>query len=173
MTATMPQTMLNEALRAAAYSGDLKVAQQMIARGAELECFDASYTTPLHTAIAQRHFLVADLLIAAGADVNAQKNPGYSNTPLHLAIYLDARDGTDERTQYLLFRGADLARRAWIGVGKLTDQADALAQAQAQPDNKGAALAALIPNWQADRARLRMRQSMLRQRAGAKKGLKL
>ena len=165
--------MLNETLRAAAHAGDLQAVQKMIARGAEIDCFDGLYQTPLHVAIAQRHFLVADLLIAAGADVNAQRNPGYSNSPLHLAICLDAREGIDERTQYLLFRGADLARRAWIGIGKLTEQGDALAQAQSQPDGKGAKLAALIASWQEDRARLRLRQIMLRQRADMKKGLKL
>lgn len=134
-------------LHLAVFNGHLNVVSQLIAAGADLDAFDSSYATALHAAVYKNYFKIAEALLDAGADINAQRNPGYSSTPLHGAIWQDIRDGGCERVSFLLRRGADAGRRAYIGIGKVTEQGDAVAQALSMPDNKGQALAQLIANW--------------------------
>ena len=135
------------ALTLATEGGRLTIVQVLIAAGADLDAFNSAYHAPLHGAIACRYFKIADALLDAGANINAQRNPGYSATPLHLAIGLDIREGGSERTTFLLQRGADSGLRAYIGRGMVTEQGDAVAQALSSPNNTGEALAGLIANW--------------------------
>lgn len=65
-----------------------------------------AFFSPLHIAIQERCFNIADMLIAHGANVDFQRNPGYSNAPLHIAIYADDKTEGFERIEYLLGKGA-------------------------------------------------------------------
>lgn len=135
-------------LTLAAFGGHIAVARLLVAAGAELDAYDSAFKTALHVAVGRRDFRLAEMLLDAGANINAQRNPGYSSNPLHDAVVLDIREGGCERTAFLLRRGADVSRRAYIGLGKVTEQGDAVAQALSMPDDKGAYLAALIACWQ-------------------------
>lgn len=134
-------------LTLAAFGGHVAVARLLIAAGAELDAYDAAFKTALHVAVGRRDFRLAEVLLDAGANINAQRNPGYSANPLHDAVSLDIREGGCERTAFLLRRGADTSLRAYIGLGKVTEQGDAVAQALSMPDNKGDYLADLIACW--------------------------
>ncbi len=134
-------------LTLAAFGGHVAVARLLIAAGAELDAYDAAFKTALHVAVGRCDFRLAEVLLDAGADINAQRNPGYSATPLHDAVSIDIREGGSERTAFLLRRGADIARRSYIGLGMVSEQGDAIAQALSMPDNKGAALASLMSQW--------------------------
>lgn len=79
--------------------------------GADIHATCAAFFSPLHMAVQNMHFNIADILLARGADINFQRNPRFSNAPLHLAVHCDARDGGPryERLYYLLSHGADPA----------------------------------------------------------------
>lgn len=164
-------------LTIATFGAHLGIVRLLIAAGADLDAFDSSFATALHAAVGAQHFKIAQALLDAGADINAQRNPGYSSTPLHSAIYQDImKDQGSERTAFLLYRGADVSRRAYIGIGKISETGDALAQALSMPDNKGAALAELIANWQSMGDRQRRLNAMVAKGRGkdnAKGKLKL
>lgn len=151
------------ALTVAATAGRARIVQRLISAGVDVNVFDGSLATAFHAAVYHKHFAVADMLLAAGANINAQGNPGFSATPLHGAIYQDMKENGVERTTYLLTRGADTAIEAYVGIGKLERQGDAQAQALSMPDNKGARLAALIANWQSMPVRLRRITARARQ----------
>lgn len=146
----------------AAFGGHLPVVRCLIAARATLETYDPSFATALHTAVAKKNFRIAEALLDAGADINAQRNPGFSSTPLHSAICLDMHDGESERTAFLLHRGADVGRRAYIGMGKISDTGDALAHAMAMPDGRAAHLAELIATWRTAGERQRRLNEMAR-----------
>lgn len=151
------------ALTLAASAGRARIVQRLIRAGADVNVFDGSLATAFHAAVYHKHFVVADMLLEAGANINAQGNPGFSATPLHGAIYQDMKEDSLERTRYLLTRGADTSIHAYIGIGKLEHQGDAQAQALSMPDNKGARLAALIASWDSMPMRLRRITARARQ----------
>lgn len=134
-------------LHLAVFNGHLNVVRLLVAAGADVNAFDSSYATPLHAAVYKCAFKIAEVLLDGGADINAQRNPGYSSTPLHGAIWSDVRDGGSERVSFLMRRGADPSRRAYVGIGKVSEQGDAIAQALSMPDGKGESLATLISTW--------------------------
>ncbi len=132
----------------AAGTGDTRIVRQLIGAGANVDIADGSCLTALHSAIAHGFFATAECLLQAKADINAQILPDRSVTPLHTAVSIDSSEGIDDRVRFLLARGADITRRAFIGVGIADQRGNAIEQALAQPHNRGAYLADLLSNWQ-------------------------
>lgn len=93
---------------AAAY-GHPKIAEYLLAQGAEVDARDKEetprYYTALHLAAREHSPEVAQLLLTHGADPNAGDVEGY--TPLHLA----ARYNSDEVARVLLQNGANVNPR--------------------------------------------------------------
>ena len=88
-------------LHLAAYR-DKKIAELLIAEGADVNAKDEDETTPLHYAAHRDRKEIAELLIAKGADVNAKDEDGV--TPQHLAAEL----GHKEIVELLIAEGADV-----------------------------------------------------------------
>ncbi|MBI2421205.1 MAG: ankyrin repeat domain-containing protein [Candidatus Hydrogenedentes bacterium] len=65
--------------------------------------------TALHYAVSYKRMEIMDLLVASGADVNAQDRTGM--TPLHVAAMLGRKD----EAAWLLVHGADVHRRDVFG----------------------------------------------------------
>jgi ankyrin repeat protein len=103
-------------LHFAAFFGHPAAAKLLIKRGAELEArstnrefaFDA---TPLHSASAAGRRDVCEVLLDAGADVNAVQHGGYT------ALLDAAANGNAELVDFLLERGADRTARLDDGRG--------------------------------------------------------
>lgn len=89
-------------LHLAAHFGHEEVVRLLLELGAEVDVRSRNVmaNTPLHAA-AGRHPPVCEILVEAGADVNARQEGGW--TPLHAA----ARSGHAETVELLLSRGAD------------------------------------------------------------------
>ena len=91
------------ALGLACFFGNREGAELLLARGARVN--DASRNrmrvAPLHSALAGNDTTIAELLLAAGADVNAVQADGY--TPLHEA----AQNGDRAIAERLVAAGAD------------------------------------------------------------------
>jgi ankyrin repeat protein len=93
-------------LHFAAFFGHPEAARLLIERGADLEARAtnrefAPNAAPLHSAVAAGQRVVIEVLLDAGADVNAVQHAGY--TPLLEA----AQSGDSELVELLLERGAD------------------------------------------------------------------
>ena len=73
---------MNEAtdLHTAAQEGDVKLVEELIAKGADVNAKDKYGETPLHSALKKAQSEMVQLLIAKGADVNAKDK--YGATPL-------------------------------------------------------------------------------------------
>ncbi|MCU1355912.1 MAG: hypothetical protein JWM89_1330 [Acidimicrobiales bacterium] len=93
------------ALHLAAWFGHPKVAELLLARGADPQSVAANGTNlqPLHSAAAGGHIVIAHLLLDRGADIDAAQGGGI--TPLHSA----AHRNDVEMVSLLLGRGADPA----------------------------------------------------------------
>ena len=76
--------------------------QFLLTHGADINARRTDLSTPLHLAVDQGKFEVAQILLQHGADVNSRNIGG--KTPLHLA----AVQGYFEEAQMLLQRGADV-----------------------------------------------------------------
>lgn len=97
-------------LGAAATVGDRALVEALLAHGAKISETSGG-ESPLHTAIAERHADVAELLIAKGADVNA-RNVYSQFTPLHfLAVHMHDR----KLAELLIQKGADVNARDQAG----------------------------------------------------------
>ena len=85
-------------LLSAAYDGNIEVARQQLAEGADVNVKDRDYRneTPLQYAAKEGHTKVVELLIANGADVNA------------MSVYGVPLDGAVERDETKI---ADLLRK--------------------------------------------------------------
>jgi ankyrin repeat protein len=90
-------------LALAAHFGSAASARLLLTAGADvgLRSKNSTGNTPLHAAVAGKRHELVELLIAAGADVNAQDADGW--TPLNLA----AHEGKPETVSLLLTNGAD------------------------------------------------------------------
>jgi ankyrin repeat protein len=92
------------ALGLASFFGNRDAVELLLARGARVN--DASRNrmrvAPLHSALAGSDSTIAELLVGAGADVNAVQADGY--TPLHEA----AQNGDQAMAERLVHAGADL-----------------------------------------------------------------
>jgi ankyrin repeat protein len=95
------------ALGLASFFGHREAVELLLSRGARVN--DASRNrmrvAPLHSALAGSDSAIADLLLAAGADVNAVQADGY--TPLHEA----AQNGDQAMAERLVAAGADAQAR--------------------------------------------------------------
>jgi uncharacterized protein len=90
-------------LALSAYFGQPQTARLLLAAGADLHAVSENdnRNTPLHAAVAGKQQELVELLIEAGADVNAQDGRGW--TPLNLA----AHEGSVGLVSTLLAAGAD------------------------------------------------------------------
>jgi uncharacterized protein len=91
-------------LHLAAYFGHNKIAEMLLAQGADVTARSRNSTgnTALHAALAGNHKLVAGLLLGHGADVNAADAAGWR--PLHLA----AANNNIDVMSALIAQGADV-----------------------------------------------------------------
>lgn len=83
------------------------VAKLLIERGADVNAAsrNTQRVAPLHSAVSRRQTLIAEALLAHGANVNARQQSGV--TPLHQA----AHNGQADMVRLLLAHGADLQAR--------------------------------------------------------------
>ncbi|HEX8772262.1 MAG TPA: ankyrin repeat domain-containing protein [Pyrinomonadaceae bacterium] len=83
------------------------VASLLIERGADVNAAsrNAQRVAPLHSAVSRRQTMIAEALLAHGANVNARQESGV--TPLHQA----AHNGQAEMVRLLLAHGADVQAR--------------------------------------------------------------
>jgi ankyrin repeat protein len=90
----------------AAKSGDVAQVRELLAGDASLvNARDKDGSTPLHCAAWKGHAAVAELLLEAGADVNARsQNEHYGDTPLHAAAHGNQR----AVAELLIAQGADV-----------------------------------------------------------------
>lgn len=89
-------------LHAAACEGNLKIAEILVKRGADVNSRDEFEETPLHYAANEGHLEMAEFLITKGADVNAKNYT--DNTPLHDA----AKKNWPDMVKLLLDNGANI-----------------------------------------------------------------
>ena len=86
----------------AARNGDVEAVRSLLSEGADVNVAQGDGMTALHWAAELGHTAVADLLLSAGADVEANTRIG-NYTPLHLA----SRSGNGPIARALLDAGAD------------------------------------------------------------------
>ncbi len=82
-----------------------KLAELLIAQGANVNAKNNQGDTPLHLAVQSNNKELAELLIAKRVDVNARDN--YGHTPLHLALLYNNK----EVAKLLIAKGADVKAR--------------------------------------------------------------
>jgi ankyrin repeat protein len=102
-------------LTCAVLGGQAALAEELLSRGAHLEARSSTFLPlenrvdtgwhPLHYAVDRRHPLLVQLLLQAGAQVDAETHEG--TTPLMLA----ARRGDEDSVRLLLQAGADPLRQ--------------------------------------------------------------
>jgi len=111
--ATLVNPEADVALLSAVYDGNIEVARQQLAEGADVNVKDKDYRneTPLQYAAKEGHTKVVQLLIANGADVNA-KVFGNGETPLQYAV----QKGHKEIVELLIANGADVNAMSVYGV---------------------------------------------------------
>lgn len=95
----------------AAFFGHLETVEYLLSKGADANSAssNAQRVRPLHSAVAGRHFAIAKVLLAHGAEANARQAGEF--TPLHAA----AQNNQPEMARLLLEHGADPLARAADG----------------------------------------------------------
>ena len=96
------------ALHLAVFFGRVNIVHFLLSKGANIDApsNNDQFVTPLHSALANPHnSAVGQLLIGAGANLNATQARGY--TPLHYA----ALNGLDQVVRSLIAHGADASVR--------------------------------------------------------------
>eukprot|EP00927_Polykrikos_kofoidii_P085554 TRINITY_DN9338_c0_g1_i1.p1 TRINITY_DN9338_c0_g1~~TRINITY_DN9338_c0_g1_i1.p1 ORF type:complete len:287 (-),score=65.50 TRINITY_DN9338_c0_g1_i1:419-1279(-) len=96
------------ALHVAAFHGCIEVAQQLLAREADVNMKEDSHETPLHVAARTGSMAICDVLLAKGAKLNPQNESG--STPLVVA----ANAGNEEFCELLFEHGG--TRNMYINV---------------------------------------------------------
>lgn len=91
------------ALHIAASEGHDEIVSLMLKNGAAKDVLDFTGQTPLCRAVAEGRLAVVEILVAAGADVNARSSSDAVETVLHVA----ARGGHNKIVSSLLKKGAD------------------------------------------------------------------
>jgi ankyrin repeat protein len=99
------------ALHLAAFFGQIETVRVLIGQGADVNARSQNQMAncPLHSAAAGRHYLVCELLLANGADVNATQHGGFT------ALMAAAQHGDQGLVDLLLRRGAMKAARTAEG----------------------------------------------------------
>ena len=117
VTSLLATTAFADPIHSAVWNGDLEGVQAELDNGVDVDEKDDLWgRTPLHIAAEEGHKEIAELLIAAGADVNAKDSVGF--TPLHEAAW----KGHKEVVELLIDNGADVnAKSDWFERTPLHD----------------------------------------------------
>lgn len=99
-----------ERLHRAAAAGDRAPVCELLDQGCPVNAFDDLGRTPLHYAVRGEHFAVVDLLLRAGADVNAHEERVIGDTPLGEA----AASCSLRMARRLVEAGADPTIPGWM-----------------------------------------------------------
>lgn len=122
---------------AAAHRGGSRVVRLLLSFNADANRDDRSCMTALHVAVENRNYSSANHLLQCGADKDFQR--GVKVTPLFTAIYCDIRDGTTDRTRFLLNAGVDLSKQVQRNGAMFTALETAIDMAQTIPDARAVA----------------------------------
>jgi ankyrin repeat protein len=104
-----------EQLHFAAQDGNIARVRELLAEGYDPDAFDDLAKTPLQYAAEQEQIEVMNLLIEAGADVNAHDEARIGNTPLREV----AGQCSYEAAKLLIDAGADPTIPGWMGLTAL------------------------------------------------------
>jgi ankyrin repeat protein len=99
-------SMNRTALYHAACRGYRSVVKVLLAAGADPDLADDDGETPLITVLKNNDFRTAEMLLAAGADINLVSGR-QGQSPVHWAYNMDMRDHRSERVLWLVERGAN------------------------------------------------------------------
>lgn len=125
--------MQREQLHSAAQHGDISKVKQLLDRRYPVNRFDDLGKTPLHYAVEGEHFDLVEMLLRAGAKVNAHDERVIGNTPLG-----DNAGTCSERMARLLIgAGADPTIPGWM-------QLTAIDRAQVREEPEGRKVLALL-----------------------------
>ena len=105
----------DEELHNAVMAGSTQDVARLLAEGCDPSAFDDIGNTPLHYAVQDEVYEVMDLLLAAGADINARDESRIGETPLGEV----AQTCSLKLAKYLLDRGADPTIRGFMRVTAL------------------------------------------------------
>jgi len=83
--------------------GNIVFVRRGLSKGADVNAVDSDGFTVLHLAVANNHKNIVELLVAKGADINANTR-GLGFTPLHFAVM----DEKKNMAQLLITKGADI-----------------------------------------------------------------
>ena len=100
-----------ESIHIAASEGHIEAVKQHLTAGADVNAKDSNGMTPLLLAAWKGHKVIAELLIANGADVNIANDGVVSETALHVSIGANHK----EIAELLIANGANVNAKDWYG----------------------------------------------------------